>query len=353
MPPHLSPQIYKALAAVSACIGLSFSAVTGHFFVLGLQRMEPNETARDALAIAGLLMIAAEVAAFFIAALLPIKIMRPLRWLLLGMGLLLVIFEAVTVFATQQVLVQASEASRAGTQARIDYLHSSISKAQQSAIAMRQTAQEQVGSRFINQRQDGALLLQSAQALEAQADAQAVELARLLAQQQHTLAQALGHHGVLAYSTARAVLMSITGLVMMSTAGVLLRANCANRAVPDTVPTVPTVPAQSKTTVLSSVGTVPTVPTVLFSTVPPEAQQHSPVLEPVAVVPATEIPSTPAATDQRYAKVRAAVLGGMNPSVRAIQELVGGSTGTARELQGELLAEGVIERDGQGYKRNF
>lgn len=328
MPPHLSPKIYKALAAVSAFIGLSFSAVTGHFFVLGLQRMEPNETARDALAIAGLLMIAAEVAAFFIAALLPIKIMRSLRWLLLGMGLLLVIFEAVTVFATQQVLVQSSEASRAGTQARIDYLHSSISKAQQSAIAMRQTAQEQVGSRFINQRQDGAQLLQSAQALEAQADAQAVELARLLAQQQHTLAQALGHHGVLAYSTARAVLMSITGLVMMSTAGVLLRANCANRAVPDTVPIVPTVPA---------------------SAVPPEAQQHSPVLEPVAV-PATEIPSTPTATDQRYAKVRVAVLGGMNPSVRAIQELVGGSTGTARELQAELLAEGVIERVGQGYR---
>lgn len=343
MPPHLSPQIYKALAAVSACIGLSFSAVTGHFFVLGLQRMEPNETARDALAIAGLLMIAAEVAAFFIAALLPIKIMRSLRWLLLGLGLLLVIFEAVTVFATQQVLVQSSEASRSGTQARIDYLHTSISKAQQSAIAMRQTAQEQVGSRFINQRQDGAQLLQSAQALEAQADAQAVELARLLAQQQHTLAQALGHHGVLAYSTARAVLMSITGLVMMSTAGVLLRANCANRTVPDTVPTVP---AQSKTTVLSSVETVPTVPA---STVPPEAQQHSPVLEPV-VVPATEIPSPPAATDQRYAKVRAAVLEGMNPSVRAIQGLVGGSTGTARELQAELLAEGVIERIGKWYR---
>ncbi|GAB3358890.1 hypothetical protein GCM10027395_02520 [Giesbergeria sinuosa] len=329
--------------------------------------MEPNETARDALAIAGLLMILAEVAAFFIAALLPSRVMRSLRWLLLGMGLLLMAFETVTVFTTQQVLMQSSEASRAGTQARIDYLYTSIAKAQQSAIAMRQTAQEQVGSRFINQRQDGAQLLQAAQALEAQADAQAVELARLLAQQQHTLAQALGHSGTIAYNTARAVLMSITGLVLMSTAGVLLRANCALPV----LATVPTVPAQAQNTVLPSVGTVPDwgkwlmmtgtaitpssvvwampVPTVPAQTVPPEAQQHSPVLKPVAV-PATEIPSTPTATDQRYAKVRAAVLGGMNPSVRAIQELVGGSTGTARELQAELLAEGVIKRWRKSYR---
>jgi hypothetical protein len=237
MSPHLSPQIYKALAAISACIGLCFSAVTGYFFVLGLQQMEPNELARDVLTVAGLLMIVAEVAAFFIAALLPGQVMRSLRWLLLSVGLVLVTFQAVTVFSTQQVLVQSSASSRAGTQARIDYLQTSIDKAQQSAIVMRETAQEQVGSRFIHQRQDGAQLLQAAQALEAQADAQAAELARLLTQQQHTLAQVLGHNGVLAYSTARAILMSITGLVMLSTAGVLLRVSYglpSNTMLPET-----------------------------------------------------------------------------------------------------------------------
>lgn len=334
---HLPAWAYRLLAALAACLGIALSVVTGKFFILGLQRLEPNELARDALAIAGLLMIIAEVVAFFIFALLPKKIMRPLRGLLFAIGLLLVAFEAVTVFTTQQALIQSSQSTREGVQARIDYLRTSIDKAQQSAVDIRQTAQEQVGSRFINQRQDATQLLQTAQELEAQANAQATELSQLLDRQQHTLEQTLGESGVLIYSVARAALLSVTGLIMMSAAGVLLR---ASRAVPPPEPTVPAVPF-----------TVPTVPPTVLSTVPdavPPYESTVPATPPTVPPPAPIVEPEP--ENERYNAVREAVIGGMAPSVRAIQELAGGSTGVARELQAALLAKGVIERAGQGYR---
>lgn len=334
---HLPAWAYRLLAALAACLGIALSVVTGKFFILGLQRLEPNELARDALAIAGLLMIIAEVVAFFIFALLPKKIMRPLRALLFTVGILLVTFEAVTVFTTQQALIQSSQSTREGVQARIDYLRTSIDKAQQSAINIRQTAQEQVGSRFINQRQDATQLLKTAQELEAQANAQATELSQLLDRQQHTLEQTLGEGGVLIYSVARAALLSVTGLIMMSAAGVLLRASRA-------VPAIDTVPA----TVLDAPPAVPpTVPsTVLDAALPYESAV--PAIPPA--VPPTVPIVEPESQDGRYNTVRDAVVGGMTPSVRAIQELAGGSTGVARELQAALLAKGVIERAGQGYR---
>ena len=62
---------YTVLAVLAAVIGLASSAVTAQFFVMGLQRVEPDTFARDALMAAGLLMVVTELAAFGLAALLP------------------------------------------------------------------------------------------------------------------------------------------------------------------------------------------------------------------------------------------------------------------------------------------
>ncbi|GAB3357918.1 MULTISPECIES: hypothetical protein [Giesbergeria] len=324
-----------ALALLAAAIGLAASAVTADFFVLGLQQTEADAAARQAMAVAGLLMIAAEVAAFFIAALLPRG--HSLRPLLLTAGALLLAFECVTVFATQHALVQAGTAAQAGQLARIEHLRTSIAQAQANAASLSATAQEQVGSRFIGQRQDGAQTLRTAQELQQQADTQAQELAGLLASQRPTLADTFGQTGMLVYTVARAVLICVMGLVMCAAAGALLRAACCGVPVPvvpkATMPTVPVPPASAK---WRSV----TVPAISMAVAPM-----------TWAVPAVTVPTVPA-PGPRYAAARAAVLDGnlSVPSVRAIQTLVGGNTSAARTIQACLVAEGLIERCGQGYR---
>lgn len=360
---HLPRRAAIALAALAAAIGLAASAVTAQFFVLGLQQTEADAIARQALVAAGLLMIAAEVAAFFIAALLPRG--HGLRPLLLTAGALLVAFEALTLFATQHAMVQAGQSAHAGAQARIEHLRTSIASAQASAASLTATAQEQIGSRFVQQRQDGAQTLQSAQALQQQADTQAQALAGLLAAQRPTLAEAFGQQGMVAYSAARALLLTVTGLVMMSAAGALLRTAQGITPLPVLqerhLPAVTVAPSSNGWRGMGSLpaivasATVPitwampaiTVPAVPAPTVPVPAQPEggTAAAQPPEAVPAP----TPG---PRYAAARAAVLDGSLdvPSVRAIQSLVGGNTSAARAIQACLVAEGLIQRQGQGYQ---
>lgn len=352
-----------ALAMLAAAIGLASSAVTAEFFIIGLQQLEAQATAHTALVAAGLLMIAAEVAAFFIAALLPRG--HGLRPLLLTAGALLLAFECVTVFATQHALVQSGTAAQAGQLARIEHLRTSIAAAQASAASLAATAQEQVGSRFIGQRQDGAQTLRTAQELQQQADTQAQELAGLLASQKTTLADTFGQTGTVAYSAARALLLTVTGLVMMSAAGALLRSAQGITPLPvlqeRPLPAVTVAPSSNSWRGMSSLpaivasATVPitwampaiTVPAVPPPTVPVPAQPQG------GTGAAQHSDTVPVPTPgPRYAQARAAVLDGSLgvPSVRAIQSLVGGNTSAARAIQACLVAEGLITRCGQGYQ---
>lgn len=359
---HLPRRAAIALAALAAAIGLAASAVTAQFFVLGLQQTESDAIARQALVAAGLLMIAAEVAAFFIAALLPRG--HGLRPLLLTAGALLVAFEALTLFATQHAMVQAGQSAHAGAQARIEHLRTSIASAQASAASLTATAQEQIGSRFVQQRQDGAQTLQSAQALQQQADTQAQALAGLLAAQRPTLAEAFGQQGMVVYSAARALLLTVTGLVMMSAAGALLRT--AQGITP--LPVLQERPLPAVTVAPSSNGWrgMGSLPAIVASAVPVTWAM------PAFTVPAVPAPTVPVPSNTeggtgaaqhpdtvpaptpgpRYAQARAAVLDGSLgvPSVRAIQALVGGNTSAARAIQACLMAEGLIQRCGQGYQ---
>ncbi|MEO8120129.1 MAG: hypothetical protein ABI606_12525, partial [Rhodoferax sp.] len=101
----LSPGAYQLLAALAALIGLASSFVTAKFFVLGLERVEPDSLAREGLIAAGVLMVVTELAAFGLAALLPRAPLRELRWRLMMCGMLLLAFETATIFVTQVTLV--------------------------------------------------------------------------------------------------------------------------------------------------------------------------------------------------------------------------------------------------------
>ena len=229
---HLPAWAYFALAFITAAIGLAASGVTAQFFVIGLQQLESDELARDALVAAGILMILTELAAFGLSALLPAQRLRALRWQLMTIGALLVGFEGVTIYATQIALARTSENAHASIGSRITNLEQTIAAQRASAAALRAAGARDAESKYPWIRQQSAETLRQAVAIERRMEPLSTELQKLHAQQRPTLKDALGDTGVLWYSVVRSLLISVMGLVMFGASGALLRAARAGRAAP-------------------------------------------------------------------------------------------------------------------------
>ena len=75
---HLHPASYRALAMLAAVIGLAASYVTIRLFALAIQATEQDGAARELLTWAAGLFVAAELAAMFIAGLVPVRRLRAL-----------------------------------------------------------------------------------------------------------------------------------------------------------------------------------------------------------------------------------------------------------------------------------
>ena len=229
---HLPAWAYFALAFITAAIGLAASGVTAQFFVIGLQQLEADELARDALVAAGILMILTELAAFGLSALLPAQRLRALRWQLMVIGALLVGFEGVTIYATQIALARTSENTHASIGSRISNLEQTIAAQRASAAALRAAGARDAESKYPWIRQQSAETLRQAVAIERRMEPLSAELQKLHAQQRPTLKDALGDTGVLWYSVVRSLLISVMGLVMFGASGALLRAARAGRVAP-------------------------------------------------------------------------------------------------------------------------
>lgn len=229
---HLPAWAYFALAFITAAIGLAASGVTAQFFVIGLQQLESDELARDALVAAGILMILTELAAFGLAALLPAQRLRALRWQLMAIGALLVGFEGVTIYATQIALARTSENTHASIGSRISNLEQTIAAQRASAAALRAAGARDAESKYPYIRANSAETLRQAVQIERRMEPLSAELQKLHAQQRPTLKDALGDTGVLWYSVVRSLLISVMGLVMFGASGALLRAARAGRAAP-------------------------------------------------------------------------------------------------------------------------
>lgn len=229
---HLPAWAYFALAFITAAIGLAASGVTAQFFVIGLQQLEADELARDALVAAGILMILTELAAFGLSALLPAQRLRALRWQLMAIGALLVGFEGVTIYATQVALARTSENAHASIGSRITNLEQTIAAQRASAAALRAAGARDAESKYPWIRQQSAETLRQAVAIERRMEPLSAELQKLHAQQRPTLKDALGDTGVLWYSVVRSLLISVMGLVMFGASGALLRAARAGRVAP-------------------------------------------------------------------------------------------------------------------------
>ena len=370
---NLSPSAYRWLAAAAAAIGIAASVVTAQFFIVGLQRLEADAPARNALIAAGVLMIVTELAAFFLAALLPTRQLRALRAQLLLCAGLLVAFEGATIYLTQRTLAHSADAQHTSLQTRIAQAQASLHAQRSTIDNLRQNGATQSASKYNWIRQDGAQTLQRAAAMEPQTTALANQLAALQAQQRPTMTAALGHQGMLAYTVARALLVSGMGLVMCGAAGALLRAARMPTPAPAAITPVPT-PAplprasfasgasasrwRALAAPMASVALAPVafaLPAALaapVATAAPTVPTPAPTPKPPTAPQAPKaMPTAP--TDTRYQQARAGVLdGSIKPSVRALHAAIGGSTVSIRALQQQLLQERVIERHGQGYRLN-
>ena len=380
----LRPWAYVFLAVVAAVIGLASSAVTADFFIIGLERMEADVVARDALIAAGILMVVTELVAFGLAALLPRQTLRGLRVQLMLCGALLLSFEAVTIYMTQATLVQASHAVATASTTRITDLRASIDNQRSAALGLRDGGTLQSASSNSWTRHLGAVALRSALEVEQNLLPLAAELAQLEAKVQPTMTDVLGTQGMLAYTVTRAMLISVMGLVMFGAAGALLRAARETAYARATVTTVTPVSAgvtvgvtAGVTAVTAGVTVAPVprvsyqhgvtaapggwaacLPSLRFMAVPLAALAVSPLAFGATVTPTVTAPLQSASQwsqpesqgESQYQRVRHGVLAGaIKPSVRGIQAQFGGGTEVVRRYLLRLEAEGVTVRVGQGW----
>jgi hypothetical protein len=350
---------YYLLGLVAAFIGLASSANTAQFFILGLAQLETDHAARDALMMTGLLMIATELMAFGLAALLPSEKLRALRSKLILCGLLLLAFETTTIYITQVALAQTANASAAANLSRIHDLRISVNARRAAAQTLRENGAVQSGSTNPWARHLGVSALKDALSAENSIEVLTAELAKLESASRPTMTAVLGAQGVLVYSVSRAVLISVMGLVMFATAGALCRAARSNQP--------------SKTT---AAGAKVTAESTGFSNALNSSAMRFAVMPITALVAPMAMASTPASTpastvaeykslasdfgdnahkDQaRYMLVSQGVAcGSVKPSVRGIQAVYGGGTLLARRYLQRLETDGITEKSRVGWTVNL
>lgn len=286
---HLPHWAYRLLALAAAVIGLACSAVTARFFVLGLERTESDGLAREALILAGVLMIVVELAAFGLSALLPRERLKALRVRLIWTGIALVAFEIATLYAVQVTLVRSSDAVHQGTSSRIGHLEASIASNRRAAAALVATGARSGESQYASSRADGAQALREAARIEQRNAALSAELSQLQAGQRPTLTTILGEDGMVWYSVARGVLIVGMGLVMFAAAGALLRAGRSVAATGAVAAPLGNVVAPSVTAAKASPGYahgIQAAPAGLPTALPSVARRWLSAGVPLAAIPA-------------------------------------------------------------------
>lgn len=208
-----------SIALACAGIGLASSTVNGSLLVRGLELTEPDASSRAILIASSVLMIVTELAAFFLASLLPSARLYRLRI----MGVALWAFGVITIFGTRLVLNHNADAAVVAQDMRIDNLKASIASRMADASRVRASGERQNASDHAWTRHLGTLAIKQADAMEREIEPLREELISMQAQQRTTMPRVLGPELALAQSIAMPVLISTIGLTLFGVAGGLLR----------------------------------------------------------------------------------------------------------------------------------
>lgn len=214
------PATLRALAALTLLLGLACAVVNGWFFALGLDRLEPDATVRAPLLLAGWLMVATEHVAVGLAALLPPTFFG-LRRRLLWLGLALLAFECMSMFAAQRALEHSSVMATSAQTSHAAGLRAAIDSQRATLEQLRSNGARQSESTNGWRQHLGAAALRDSLAGQQRLQALESELATLNSGIRPTLTGVLGESGATALAAARALLIGVMGLVLMSAAGQL------------------------------------------------------------------------------------------------------------------------------------
>lgn len=216
----MPPSTLRALAAISLLLGLACAVVNGWFFAIGLEQLEPDSTARAPLLLAGWLMVTSEHVAVGLAALLP-PAFSGLRRRLLWLGLALLAFEVLSMFAAQRALEHVNVTATTAQATQAAGLRAAIDSQRTTLEQLRSNGARQSESTNGWRQHLGAAALRDSLAGEQRLQALESELATLNGGIRPTLTGVLGESGATALAAARALLIGVMGLVLMSAAGQL------------------------------------------------------------------------------------------------------------------------------------
>lgn len=221
----MPPSTLRALAALALLLAAACAVVNGWFFALGLDRLEPDATARAPLLLAGWLMVATEHVAVGLAALLPVAAFAGLRRRLLWLGLALLAFECVSMFAAQRALEHSSVMATSAQTAHAAGLRTAIDSQRATLEQLRDNGARQSESSNGWRQHLGAAALRDSLAGQQRLQALESELATLQGGIRPTLTGVLGESGATTLAAARSLLIGVMGLVLMSAAGQLWAAS--------------------------------------------------------------------------------------------------------------------------------
>lgn len=228
---HLPRPVYALLALVCAVFGFWASVITLRYFEHGAQALEADEAARVLALAAALMFVAAEMAAFLIAAFLPVGKMWAQRWRLFGLAGAVLVLEVCTIVAVQLAITEGAEMGQQATVSRAQDLRNQIARIEANAATLRANAEKQNASTHAWVRQQGAQSAKEAARLDESTAELYAELGKTEGEKRPTLIGMLGERWALAYVVARGVLVSVVGLVFFGVAGAMWRSVFTGEAV--------------------------------------------------------------------------------------------------------------------------
>ena len=355
-------------------------------------------------------LLAAHVAAFFIIAMLPDSVFKFRRWQLRILALAIWAFDGTMIFQARFGIMQGADNVQASAAARVIDQRAAIKGLQESAAAMRLTAARQMSNKMITA---GALSQKEAARLEARAAEMSEKLASMPSGAGVTEIKTIGWFAPYK-AAIESALVSFVSLIMLGLAGLSARMLLDARERPAAVISAPAPPPSApapapavsySTRALRGLGVLtggaaavaapvahsaPSAPAkpapdapactpadadALMLAAPvapakPASAPAAPAPKSAPVEPAELAPDTlPQVQQVQSAKtgvlgkvqaqsvrrklpdgVREAVRSGAVKPTQAGLKSLGVGQGYAAEWLAQLCAEGIIERDGKGYK---
>lgn len=378
---HLPRPLYALLALVCAGFGFWASVITLRYFEHGAQALEADEAARALALAAALMFVAAEMAAFGIAAFLPVRKMWAQRWRLFGLAGAVLVLEVCTIVAVQLAITEGAEMSQQATASRAQDLRNQIARIEANAATLRTNAEKQNASTHAWVRQQGAMAAKEAARLDESTAALYAELGKTEGEKRPTLIGMLGERWALAYVVTRGVLVSVAGLVFFGVAGAMwravftgaavgmgrsqakrapwwgiLKAKPAPQPVPEQAPQpAPASPPQPETQTPQQTTPEPATPASNPAPNPAPAMPDKAPRKPAqrrTVQAGVKVDTGTGERDgHRFRRVRQAIKAGkLAPTIAAIQRAEGGSYPTVTGYLAELEREGLIQRTPDGKR---